>query len=57
MWYSYSNFQSVIITCTYDLWVSNKSIHQSKPRLQVTNTRDSMYEFDVHELYVMFALS
>jgi hypothetical protein len=39
--YSYSYPQSVIITCTYDLWVSNRSIHQSKPRLQVTNTRDN----------------
>jgi hypothetical protein len=39
--YSYSNPQSVRITCTYDLWVSNKLIRQSEPRLQVTNTRDS----------------
>jgi hypothetical protein len=27
--------QDVIIICSYDLWVSNKSIHQSKPCLQV----------------------
>jgi hypothetical protein len=32
---------SVIGTCTYDLWISNKSIHQSKLRLQVSNTRDN----------------
>jgi hypothetical protein len=40
MCYSYNNTQSVVITCTYDLWVFNNSIHQSKPRLQVTNTLD-----------------
>jgi hypothetical protein len=34
----------VIIICTYDLWVSNKSIHQYKPRLQVTNTRDNTHK-------------
>jgi hypothetical protein len=41
MCYSYSNLESVIIICTYNVWVSNKSIHQSKPRLQVTNTLDN----------------
>jgi hypothetical protein len=41
--YSYSNLQSVIIACTYEVCVSNKSIHQSEPRLQVTNTRDKTY--------------
>jgi hypothetical protein len=40
--YSYSNPQSVIIACTYDLWASSKSIHESKPRLEVTNTRDNI---------------
>jgi hypothetical protein len=43
MCYNYSNLQSVIINGSYDLWVSSKSIHQSKPRLQVTNTRDNIY--------------
>jgi hypothetical protein len=41
--YSYNNFQNVIITFTYDYWVTNRSIHQSKPCLQVTNTRDNMF--------------
>jgi hypothetical protein len=39
--YSYSNLESVIIICSYDLSVSNKLIHQSKPHLQVTITCDS----------------
>lgn len=43
MCYSYRNLQSDIITCAYDLPVSNKLIHQSKPRLQFTDTRDSIY--------------
>jgi hypothetical protein len=38
----YSNLQSVIITCTYDLWVASKSIHQSKPHIQVTNTHGNI---------------
>jgi hypothetical protein len=42
MCYSYSNLQSVIIACTYALWVYNKLIHHSKPRLQITNTRDNI---------------
>jgi hypothetical protein len=41
MCYRYSNLQSVIINCSYDFRVSNKSNHQSKPRLQVTKTRDN----------------
>jgi hypothetical protein len=36
MCYNYSNFSSVIIDCIYDWWISNKSTHQSKPRLLVT---------------------
>jgi hypothetical protein len=35
---SYSN------PCLYDVWISNNSIHQSKPRLQVTNARDNTLE-------------
>jgi hypothetical protein len=46
MCYIYSNLESVISICSYDLWVSNKSIHQSKPRLQVTNTRDDINELE-----------
>jgi hypothetical protein len=30
-----------VISCTYDLGVSNKPIHQSNPRLQVTNISDN----------------
>jgi hypothetical protein len=41
MCYSYRNLQSNIITCNYDLPVSNKLIHHSKPRLQVTDTLDN----------------
>jgi hypothetical protein len=43
MRYIYNNLQSIIIICTYDLWVPNQSINQSKPPLQVTKTRDSMF--------------
>jgi hypothetical protein len=32
--YSYGNSDGVIITCTFDVRVSNKSIHQFKPRIQ-----------------------
>jgi hypothetical protein len=35
--------ESVII-CSYDWWISNKSTHQSKPRLLVTNERDNLKE-------------
>jgi hypothetical protein len=38
----YSSIEYVIIICSYGLWLSNKMIHQSKPRLQVTNTRDNI---------------
>jgi hypothetical protein len=38
---SYSNIESVIINCSYDLWISNKSIHHSKSRVQVTDTHDN----------------
>jgi hypothetical protein len=41
MRYSYSNLESIIINRSYDLEISNKSIHQSKTRLQVTNTREN----------------
>jgi hypothetical protein len=33
MCYSYSNLESVINNCSYDLLVINKSIYQSQPRL------------------------
>jgi hypothetical protein len=40
--YSYSNLVSVIIICSYDLWVSNKSIHLiQNPLLLVTLTRNT----------------
>jgi hypothetical protein len=42
MCYNYTNLDSVIIICSYDWWISNKSTHQSKPRLLVTDTRYSM---------------
>jgi hypothetical protein len=45
MCYGYNNLQSVIIICRYDFRVSNKFIYQSKPRLQVTKTRDSIMKF------------
>jgi hypothetical protein len=35
-------YTCAVINCSYDLRVSNKSIHQSKPRLQVTKTRDNI---------------
>jgi hypothetical protein len=41
MCYSYSIIESVIIIGSHDLWISNKSIHQPKPRLQVTKTHDN----------------
>jgi hypothetical protein len=39
--YSYSNLESVRTDCNYNLRISNESLHQSKPHLQVNNTRDS----------------
>jgi hypothetical protein len=39
MCYDYRNLSSVMNACTYDLGISN--IHQFKPRLQVSNTRDN----------------
>jgi hypothetical protein len=42
MCYSDGNLESVLIISSYDLWVSSKSIHLSKPRLQVTKTRENM---------------
>jgi hypothetical protein len=35
--------KSAIINCSYDWWISNKPIRQSKPTLLVTNTRDNNY--------------
>jgi hypothetical protein len=43
MCYNYGNLENVIIICRYDWWISSKSIHQSKPRLLVTNTHDYIY--------------
>jgi hypothetical protein len=40
--YSYSNLESIIINCSYDMWVSSKSIYQPKFRFQVTNRRDNI---------------
>jgi hypothetical protein len=40
MCYNYNNLESVIIIRSYGCWIYNKSTHQSKPRVQVTNTRD-----------------
>jgi hypothetical protein len=41
MCYNYSNVESVIIISSFDKLIYNKSIHQSKPGLRVTNTRDN----------------
>jgi hypothetical protein len=41
--YSYSNLESARTDCSGDLWISNKSIRQSKPRLKVTNTRKNIF--------------
>jgi hypothetical protein len=49
MCYNCSNLQSVTITFTYDLWVSGKWIHHSKPRLQVTNSRNNIIVLNVRE--------
>jgi hypothetical protein len=40
---SYINPEIIIIIFSYNLWVSNKSIHQSKYRLLVTDTRDNIF--------------
>jgi hypothetical protein len=42
MCYNYSKLEGVIIICSYDWWISNKSTHQSRPRLQVTKARDNI---------------
>jgi hypothetical protein len=52
--YSYSNHPNVSITCTYGLWVSNKSNHQSKPHLQVSETHDKIQNTLSWRLYSVF---
>jgi hypothetical protein len=55
MYYNDRNLESVInIMCTCDIWVSNKSIHLSKSRLQVTNARDKQKSEEVvHEVFIL----
>jgi hypothetical protein len=43
--YSYSKIESVIINCSSDWGISNKSVRQCKPRLRVTNTGDIIIKF------------
>jgi hypothetical protein len=42
MCYNYCNLESAIISCSYDLSISKKSIRQSKPVSLVTDTRDNI---------------
>jgi hypothetical protein len=47
-----ADVEELIFLCTYDVWVYNKSIHQSEPRLQVTNTRDNNVPFDCGRCFI-----
>jgi hypothetical protein len=44
--HNYSTLESVIIICSCDLWLSNKSTHQSKTCLHVTETRKNILGYN-----------
>jgi hypothetical protein len=46
-----------IINYSYDLWISNISIHQSKPRLRVTNTGDNTQSRENNKPHFMNVLT
>lgn len=53
---SYINCESAMLNCSYNWWLSNKSIRQSKPVLLSTNERASTYEVHVTEYSVWYQL-
>jgi hypothetical protein len=44
--------EGVRTNCSYDFWIPNKLIRQSKPRLRVTNTCDNIHQVFIIPIYI-----